>query len=127
MNMQSYHTEIVKGKKGRGFDPVFTYARRHEEIGREEVQFRAFSMSALHGGEASTLLLSLFITGEEALFTTNGEIVGLNRGSDTLGKGTVSCLWSELNHDFRSPAMKPNHYADNTAHASYVINKHKRK
>jgi hypothetical protein len=77
----------------------------------------------LLGGEASTLLLGLFITGEEDLFTTNGEIVGLNRGLDALEKGTASCLWSELNHDPRSPAMKPNDYTDNTVHVPYIINR----
>jgi len=49
---------------------VFNYAVHNEDIGREEVQFHAFLMSALHGGETSTSRLSLFIPGEVALSTT---------------------------------------------------------
>jgi hypothetical protein len=95
---------------------VFTYVRHGEDIGSEEMQFRAFLISVLHGDESSTLLLSLFVTGEEALCTTNAEIVGLNRGLDALEKGTASCLWSEFIHDSLLPAMKPNYYADKTVH-----------
>jgi len=49
---------------------VFNYAVHQEDIGREEVLFHAFFISALHGGEASTSRLSLFFAREEALCTT---------------------------------------------------------
>jgi hypothetical protein len=89
MSMESYHKEIVYGKQYVYLILCLIRLYTMKTTEREEVQVHAFLMSALHGGEASTLRLSRFIPREETLCTTKWRNSWAQQRVGRFGKGNI--------------------------------------